>query len=62
VYEARHVDEAIEILTGIPAGHPDANGQYPAGTVNGQVQRRLTEWTVLRQRYAAPTGNHEESP
>ena len=62
VYEARHVDEAIEILTGIPAGHPDANGQYPAGTVNGQVQRRLTEWTVLRQRYAASTGNHDESP
>jgi predicted ATP-dependent protease len=58
VYTAGHVDEAMEILTGVPAGHPDANALYPAGTVNGLVQSRLTEWTTLRQRYAAASGNH----
>jgi hypothetical protein len=47
----------MEILTGVSAGHPDANAQYPAGTVNGQVQHRLAEWTALRQRYANPAGN-----
>ena len=61
VYTAQHVDEAMEILTGVSAGHPDANAQYPAGTVNGQVQHRLTEWTALRQRYASPAGNHGET-
>ncbi|MCU0971019.1 MAG: AAA family ATPase, partial [Gammaproteobacteria bacterium] len=53
VYAARHVDEVMEILTGLPAGHPDAEGRFPEGSVNGQVQRRLAEWTALRQRYSA---------
>lgn len=61
VYTAQHVDEAIEILTGIPAGYPDANAQYPSGTVNGQVQRRLAEWTALRQRYSASAGSQGET-
>jgi predicted ATP-dependent protease len=61
VYTAQHVDEAMEILTGVSAGHPDTNAQYPAGTVNGQVQHRLAEWTALRQRYASPAGNHGET-
>jgi predicted ATP-dependent protease len=52
VYVAHHVDEVMEILTGLPAGHPDGNGQFPKGSVNGQVQRRLAEWTTLRQRYS----------
>lgn len=54
VYAARHVDEVMEILTGMPAGHPDAKGLFPEGSVNGLVQRRLLEWTTLRQRYSAP--------
>ena len=62
IYAARHVDEALEILTGVPAGYPDANAEYPQGTVNGQVQRRLSEWTALRQRYLAPPGNHDNGP
>lgn len=61
VYAVRHADEAMEILTGIPAGRPDAMGIYPEGTVNGQVQRRLMEWTALRQRYATPEqGGHPD--
>jgi len=56
IHTAQHVDEAMEILTGLPAGHPNADGVYPAGTVNGQVQRRLLEWTALRQQYATPLG------
>ncbi len=53
VYAARHVDEVMEILTGLPAGHADAEGRFPEGSVNGLVQRRLAEWTALRQRYSA---------
>ncbi len=54
IYAVQHADEAMEILTGLPAGHRDAQGLYPAGTINGQVQRRLMEWTALRQHYASP--------
>lgn len=35
------VDDGIEILTGIPAGKPDKNGNFPKGTVNHMVQNSL---------------------
>ncbi len=41
IYAIGHVDEGIAILTGVPAGEPDAEGNYPEGTVNRRVQARL---------------------
>lgn len=38
-----HVDEGIEILTGMPAGKRRSDGRYPRNSVNGQVQRRLEQ-------------------
>jgi predicted ATP-dependent protease len=43
VYPVSTVDEGIELLTGLPAGEPDESGSYPEGTLNGMVERRLTE-------------------
>lgn len=54
VYAVSHADEVLEVLTGLPSGHPDARGLYPEGTVNARVQRRLMEWTTLRQHFSAP--------
>ena len=34
-------DEAIELFTGVPAGEPDAEGQYPADSVYGRVMVQL---------------------
>ena len=53
VYPLETVDQAIELLTGVPAGEPDADGLYPPDTVYGQVQQRLAELMVLAQTYAA---------
>jgi len=53
VYAVSHVDQAIELLTGIPAGELDAVGGFAAGTINGRVARRLRELTVRRQQLAA---------
>ncbi|HSM14948.1 MAG TPA: Lon protease family protein, partial [Thermoanaerobaculia bacterium] len=36
------VDDAIEALTGIPAGERGADGAFPPGTVNRRVEDRLT--------------------
>jgi predicted ATP-dependent protease len=59
IHAVQHVDQAVEILTGLRAGHPDAQGLYPDDSFNGRVQRRLIEWTALRQQYAQPQGaNH----
>jgi lon-related putative ATP-dependent protease len=35
------VDQGLELLTGIPAGAPDAAGSYPDGTLNARVAARL---------------------
>jgi predicted ATP-dependent protease len=48
VYPVRTVDEGIEILTGIPAGEPDSEGNYPEGTVNYMVNHRLERMTEKR--------------
>ncbi len=41
VYAVSTVDEGIELLTGVPAGAPDADGNYPEGSINYRVQQRL---------------------
>ncbi len=38
-----HVDEGLEILTGMPAGRRRSDGRYARTTVNGQVQLRLEQ-------------------
>jgi len=41
LYPLTCIDEAIELLTGMEAGEPDAQGRYPEGTFNRRVQDRL---------------------
>jgi lon-related putative ATP-dependent protease len=44
VYAVASIDEGIEILTGVQAGQRDALGQFPEGSINGRVERRLAEF------------------
>jgi predicted ATP-dependent protease len=41
VWAIRHVDEGIEILTGIPAGERQPDGTYPAESIYGRADARL---------------------
>ena len=41
VYAISSIEEGIEILTGVPAGKKDQNGNFPAGTVNYKVYEKL---------------------
>ena len=52
VHAVRTVDEAIEILTGVPAGMPLATGEFPEGSINQRVASRLREFAAVRQAYA----------
>jgi lon-related putative ATP-dependent protease len=52
VYAVGTVDEAIELLTGIPAGAPDARGLMAAGGINARVQARLHEFSLIRREYS----------
>ncbi len=48
VYAVRHVEQAMELLSGLSAGVADDQGIYPSQTINGLVQQRLAEWLAIR--------------
>jgi predicted ATP-dependent protease len=41
IYPIDSVDQGLELLTGIPAGRLDGDGNYPAGTLNYRIAARL---------------------
>jgi lon-related putative ATP-dependent protease len=41
IYRVATIEEGVEVLTGVPAGAPDKEGDYPAATVFGAVQQKL---------------------
>ena len=43
VWAVEHVDEGIEILTGLPAGERDDEGKWTPGSVNDLVDQRLDD-------------------
>src|SRR5207247_1788196 len=54
------VDRGLELLTGIPAGQPDAGGFYPAGTLNQRIAARLDAFAAKAAEFArlASGGGH----
>jgi lon-related putative ATP-dependent protease len=44
IYPVETIDQGVELLTGIPAGEPDEDGDYPEGTINRRVQDRLRQF------------------
>ena len=44
IYQVSTVEQGIEILTGVPAGIPDQDGNFPEGTVFGKVQEKLKRY------------------
>lgn len=43
IYAVENVDQALTLLTGVPAGEIDEKGAYPGGTINYWVVERLAE-------------------
>jgi lon-related putative ATP-dependent protease len=43
IYAVRTVNEAVKLLTGMPAGERGEDGSWPEGTVNFMVDKRLKE-------------------
>lgn len=59
VWPVEHIDEALELLTGLPAGERGADGRYPEGTVNARVEARLA---VLAERAREFAGHDDHRP
>ena len=52
IHAVSDVDEAIELLTGVPAGVPDEKGMVGPGTINYLVAAQLAEMSELRQAFS----------
>lgn len=52
VYAVSHVDEGIELLTGVPAGEANADGEFPPDSFNGRVMARLRDLAQKRTEFA----------
>jgi len=52
IWAVLSIDEGIEVLTGLPAGEADEQGNYPEGTLNFRVAQRLDELADLLRRFA----------
>lgn len=52
VYGVRTVDEALELLTGQPAGVQDEDGQFPEGSVNARVLDQLVEFAIIAEGFS----------
>jgi lon-related putative ATP-dependent protease len=52
IYPVETLDQGIAILTGVPAGEPDAEGNYPEESINGKVVARLAEMAEKRIEFA----------
>jgi len=46
LWSVTNVDEAVELLTGVPAGERGEDGNYPPETVNGKVEATLKQFML----------------
>lgn len=61
IYPIENVDQGIEILTGMPAGEQDEDGNYPQDTINGRVQAKLIKLAETREDFGKHAGEEGAS-
>ena len=61
VYPVNHVDQALELLTGMIAGERDAQGEFPAESLNHRICERLIELADQRQSFSGNRGKGDAS-
>jgi predicted ATP-dependent protease len=52
VHAARHLDEVMELMTGMPAGALRADGTFEPGSVNERVRERLHELAEIGRKHS----------
>ena len=54
IYSIEHIDEGLEILTGMKAGKADGDGSYPENTVNRSITENLSQLAEKRKSFKTP--------
>ena len=57
IYSVSEISEGIELLTGIPAGERQEDGQYPHDTVFGAVQNNLKDLAEKVKAFGGSNGD-----
>jgi len=60
IYAISHINEAIELLTGLPAGVRNADDQFPADSANGKIQARIDMLSETAKKLQSAK-SHEEN-
>ncbi len=47
IYPISTINQGIEVLTGVPSGKKDINGNFPAGSINNLVYEKLKKYAKL---------------
>ncbi|MCI0396513.1 MAG: AAA family ATPase [Chloroflexi bacterium] len=61
IYPVETIDQGIELLTGLPAGEPDAGGKYPEGTINQRIIARLEKLAEKQRQFNRPAREERET-
>ena len=61
IYSAEYVSEGMELLTGLPAGIADGQGDYPHGSVLGRAQKTLQSYRRACQLSEHPKAGRKHS-
>jgi lon-related putative ATP-dependent protease len=62
IYAIDRLEEGLELLTGMPAGEIGEDGQYPEGTINYLVMKRLEEISAALEKKKDKDKDDEEKP
>jgi predicted ATP-dependent protease len=63
IWAVDHVDEALELFTGLPAGERGQDGAFPEGSLNRHVEDRLRKLAELRRDFGkGPSGSKRRGP
>ena len=61
IYAVSTIDEGMEVLTGVEAGHKGEDGKYPDGTIHQLVERRLEDMARKARRFGRHQRDLEDS-
>jgi lon-related putative ATP-dependent protease len=61
IYPVNHVDQALALFTGLPAGERDAQGEFPDGSLNRRICERLRELAEHRRSFSDKSSGSDAS-
>ena len=52
IYAVERIDEVMQLLSGMPAGEPDEDGNYPEDSYNALIQQRIADLQSQQAKFA----------